>query len=155
MLFRCTLPDISLSNDVIELFGEILKVLFNITININQEQPDDNLLWSCDNLVFILRHMLLKCAQVSDEPKNLQNNIMNMLINLPYHSYNLLYWKILKADAKEIMKNFETDQSKNKHPIVYEVCVAWWSKACFFSCMLLCMLMISLFVSVVFSATEL
>ncbi|CAB3977166.1 synembryn-A-like [Paramuricea clavata] len=117
---RCSLPDVSLDKDTIELFGEILKVLFNITITISQEQPEHNLQQSCDNLIVILRHMLIKCEEVSQEPKNLQNNIINMLINLPYQSYNLLYWQIPKKEAKEIMKNFETDQRKNKHPIVYE-----------------------------------
>jgi hypothetical protein len=67
--------------------------------------------------------MLIKCEEVSQEPKNLQNNIINMLINLPYQSYNLLYWQIPKKEAKEIIKNFEADQRKNKHPIVYEVCI--------------------------------
>ena len=65
--------------------------------------------------------MLIKCIEIPDEPKNLQNNIINMLINLPYQSYNLLYWKIPKMEAKEIMKSFEDDKTKNKHPIVFEV----------------------------------
>ena len=123
LYWRCTLPDLSLDKDAIELFGEILKVLFNVTINISQEQPEPDLQQSCDNLIFILRHMLIKCKELSQEPKNLQNNIINMLINLPYQSYNLLYWQIPKKEAKEIMKNFESDNSKNKHPIVYEVCI--------------------------------
>ena len=105
------------------MFGEILKVLFNITINISQEKPDSNLQQSCDNLIFILRHMLIKCKEVSHEPKKLQNNIINMLINLPYQSYNLLYWQMPKKEAKEMLKDFEADKAKNKHPTVYEVCV--------------------------------
>lgn len=118
---RCYLPEVSLDKDAIELFGEILKVLFNVTINISQEQPDNSLQQSCYNLIFILRHMLIKCKDLPQEPKNLQNNIINMLINLPFLSYNLLYWKIPKREAKEILKNFEADKCKNKHPIVFEV----------------------------------
>ncbi|XP_028410018.1 synembryn-A-like [Dendronephthya gigantea] len=117
---RCNLPDVSLDKDAVELFGEILKVLFNITINISQEQPDNNLQQSCYKLIFILRHMLIKCKDLPQEPKNLQNNIINMLINLPFLSYNLLFWKIPKMEAKEILKNFEVDQCKNKHPIIFE-----------------------------------
>jgi hypothetical protein len=126
---RCNLPDISLDKDDIEVFGEILKVLFNITINISQEKPDSALQQSCNNLIFILRHMLIKCKEVLEEPKKLQNNIINMLINLPYESYNLLYWQMPKKEAKEIMKNFEADHSKNKHPIVYEVCIMQEARA--------------------------
>ena len=112
-----------MNKDAIEIFGEILKVLFNVTINIDQEDPEPDLLRLCDNLIFILRHMLIKCKEVPLEPKSLQNNIINMFINIPYQSYNLLYWKIPKKEAKEIMKKFEADHSKNKHPIVYEVCM--------------------------------
>lgn len=106
---------------MIELVGEILRVIFNITIVINQDHPEENVKISSDTLIFILYHLLTKCKQLPEEPKHLQNNIINTLINLPYQSYELLYWEIPKKDAKEIRKLFEANHNQNEHPSIYEV----------------------------------
>lgn len=117
---RCNLPELSLDKDVIELVGEILRVIFNITIVINQDHPEENVKISSDTLIFILYHLLTKCKQLPEEPKHLQNNIINTLINLPYQCYELLYWEIPKKDAKEIRKLFEANHNQNEHPSIYE-----------------------------------
>lgn len=76
---------------------------------------------SSDTLIFTLRHLLTQCKQLPEEPKHLQNNIINTLINLPYQSYELLYWDIPKKEAKELRKIFEANHSHNEHPSIYEV----------------------------------
>ena len=109
-----------MEKDDIELLGEILKVIFNVTIIISQEDPEKAILESSYTLVGILRHLLIKCKQLSEEPKALQNNIINTLINLPYQSYELLYWEIPKSKAKEITKNFEANHQPSEHPVMFE-----------------------------------
>lgn len=122
-LFDCRpcLPEISLSKEDIEIFGEMLKVLFNVTININQENPENNLKILSAQLSFILCHLLIKCKQLDDEPKNLQNHIINMLINLPYDSYRFLYWRIDKLVAEELMNAFNSKENTKKYPVIFEV----------------------------------
>lgn len=124
--YRCSLPEFTLEKNQIELLGEVLKVLFNITMVVDQEKPPKDVKTSCDTVIIVLRHLLIKCKQLPDEPKNLQNNVINTLINLPYQSYEFLYWEIPKNKAREMRKKFEANHSHNEHPFIFEVSRWCW-----------------------------
>ncbi|XP_032894485.1 synembryn-A-like isoform X1 [Amblyraja radiata] len=62
---------------------EILKILFNITVDLNRRQVDEEDAAQYRHLATILRHCLLTAAEGEERTEELQSHAVNLLVNLP------------------------------------------------------------------------
>ncbi|KAG2456000.1 RIC8A protein, partial [Polypterus senegalus] len=79
-----------LSHDVSERAMEILKILFNITFNINKGVVDEEDAALYRHLAAILRHCLLIQCEEEDRTEELQGHAVNLLANLPLGCLDVL-----------------------------------------------------------------
>lgn len=72
----------------VNLSSEILKVLFNITIGVDESEPE--VLASCLALVKLLRSYLIIPSTDLDKTWTLRNDAINLLTNMPEDTYKHL-----------------------------------------------------------------
>lgn len=75
---------------------EILKALFNITLHVNEEDEDEIKIFT--KLVITLRQYLLMPTSSSEKKWALQNDIINLLTNVPRKSYEGLLLPVTSKD---------------------------------------------------------
>ncbi|XP_078271574.1 chaperone Ric-8A-like [Rhinoraja longicauda] len=69
---------------------EILKILFNITVDLNRRQVDEEDAAHYRHLAAILRHCLLTAAEGEERTEELQSHAVNLLVNLPLRCLDAL-----------------------------------------------------------------
>ncbi|XP_049825743.1 synembryn [Aethina tumida] len=89
-------PNIMLSDTQVNITCEILKALFNITLHVNEEDEDEIKIFT--KLVITLRQYLLMPTSSSEKKWALQNDIINLLTNVPRKSYEGLLLPVTSKD---------------------------------------------------------
>lgn len=79
-----------LSEEEVDLACEVLKVLFNLTVNIDRYNLDEEEEAHFMRLVSILHDILLCDALTSDKKNELHSHTVNLLTNMPASSYEEL-----------------------------------------------------------------
>ncbi|CAH2011914.1 unnamed protein product [Acanthoscelides obtectus] len=97
------LPTVFLSNDQIDMACEVLKTLFNITVHIDENNPE--LMANCYTLVEVLRNYLLISSTSLEKTWMLRNNIVNLLTNMPNETYESLLMKV--EDESKVPKTLQ------------------------------------------------
>ncbi|XP_051789665.1 synembryn-A-like isoform X2 [Erpetoichthys calabaricus] len=92
-----------LSHDVSERAMEILKILFNITFNINKGVVDEEDAALYRHLAAILRHCLLIQCEEEDRTEELQGHAVNLLANLPLGCLDVLLAARVGHDTVEYL----------------------------------------------------
>lgn len=87
----------------VNLSSEILKVLFNITIGVDESEPE--VLASCLALVKLLRSYLIIPSTDLDKTWTLRNDAINLLTNMPEDTYKHLV--PLTDDQSQILKSLQ------------------------------------------------
>ena len=107
--FEDTLVAYNLDNWEVDFANKVLKILFNLTINIDHIKMDDVDEAHFYRLVSILHDFLLCETRDEDKRDELQNHIVNLLTNMPCKSYEELMSKISELGKPE-NPEFEFDE---------------------------------------------
>ncbi|CAH0560858.1 unnamed protein product [Brassicogethes aeneus] len=102
-----TRPNIFLTDMQTNITCEILKALFNITLHINEK--DETEIKCFTNVVLILRKYLLIPTESADKRVMLQNDVINLLTNMPQQIYPSLLHPVSESDKlpkKLVYENF-------------------------------------------------
>lgn len=110
----------TMSQDEIRMSAEILKTMFNITINLPDADSTDTL-EHCERIVFIVRTMFVHIKPLSDQPENLPNHAINILSNMPTNCLQHLMWTMPSSVCKTLAQDFETRRSLKRFRIYFEV----------------------------------
>ena len=114
-----------------KIVSEILKALFNISMSLTEsaiiEETD---IYICRRIVAILRYLLTKCSPLPKKPENLLTHIINMFVNIPKDSIDVLTPKVEKRGW------YESVPRRSGHPLEFEViwmeCTSSWFVLLFF-----------------------
>lgn len=109
-----------MSQDEIRMSAEILKTMFNITINLPDADSTDTL-EHCERIVFIVRTMFAHINPLSEQPENLPNHAINILSNMPTNCLQHLMWTMPSSVCKALAQDFETRRSLKMFRIYFEV----------------------------------
>ncbi|CAF0858013.1 unnamed protein product [Didymodactylos carnosus] len=110
--------NIVLSNEDVDYLIEILKTLFNLTVDLPnithsyalQEEEEEAHL---QRLVSILRELLLCFAQNSDKQFELQNHIINLLTNMPKTCFEELLTPVNDDESEDSDYEYEGEEIMN------------------------------------------
>lgn len=105
-----------LTEEQLKITEEILKTLFNITINICEDEKDTR--EHCERLILIIRSILVK----SDEEaiNKLFNHSVNLLVNLPKQCMGRLVLSMPRPVWKQL-KNYDEQRRAGQFRVQYEV----------------------------------
>jgi len=82
--------DHSLTDDEINLIIEVLKVLFNLTCNLDRRNTDETEEAHFMRLVAILHDLLLSETHIKERKEEVQSHTINLLTNMPSSTYEEL-----------------------------------------------------------------
>ncbi|XP_069760431.1 synembryn-A-like isoform X2 [Narcine bancroftii] len=82
---------------------EILKILFNITWDLNKRQVDEEDASAYRHLVAILRHCLLAPVEEEDQAEELHSHTVNLLGNLPLMCLDVLLMAQVQPSSAEYL----------------------------------------------------
>jgi hypothetical protein len=91
----------------VDVVCEILKALFNLTLNSygsNDDKKEDE---QCEHLVKLLRMYILIPTSNKEKTVVLQSNIINLLTNIPNEYYKMLVTPV--QPEQDILKKFQFD----------------------------------------------
>jgi hypothetical protein len=97
----------SLNDQKVDVVCEILKALFNLTLNSygsNDDKKEDE---QCEHLVKLLRMYILIPTSNKEKTVVLQSNIINLLTNIPNEYYKMLVTPV--QPEQDILKKFQFD----------------------------------------------
>ncbi|XP_048404405.1 synembryn-B isoform X1 [Stegostoma tigrinum] len=90
-----------LSNEQVDISVELLKALFNVTYDCNQQQIDEDRAHQNRHLAAILCHCLLLKTQSEDKTEEFHSHTVNLLNNIPASSLDLLFSPSIKCGTVE------------------------------------------------------
>ena len=105
----------------IRLSGEILKTMFNITINLPEPDSKDTV-EHCERIVFIVRSILVHFTPLPEQPENLPNHAINVLSNMPATCLKHLLWTMPSSVCKKLAQDYDSRASSKIFRIQFEVC---------------------------------
>ena len=109
-----------MTHDEVRLSAEILKTMFNITINL----PDPNSTDThehCERIVFIVRSMFAHVKPLPDHPENLPNHAINIVSNMPSNCLKHLIWTMPSSVSRKLAQDFETKRPSKRFRIQFKV----------------------------------
>ena len=109
-----------MTQDEIRLSAEMLKTMFNITINLPDADSTDTH-EHCERIVFIVRSMFAHIKPLPDHPENLPNHAINIVSNMPCNCLKHLLWTMPSSVCKKLAQDFETRRSSKRFRIQFEV----------------------------------
>ena len=104
----------------VRLSAEILKTMFNITIDL----PDPNSTDThehCERIVFIARSMFAHIKPLPDHPENLPNHAINIVSNMPANCLKHLMWTMPSSVSRKLGQDFETKRPSKQFRIQFKV----------------------------------
>lgn len=110
----------TMTQDEVRLSAEILKTMFNITINL----PDPNSTDThehCERIVFIARSMFVHVNPLPDHPENLPNHAINIVSNMPSNCLKHLLWTMPSSVSRKLAQDFETKCPSKQFKIQFKV----------------------------------
>ncbi|CAG9854688.1 unnamed protein product [Phyllotreta striolata] len=109
------IPPLFLTDNQAELACEVLKVLFNITINVNTS-VDPEVLANCYTLVKTLRSYLIISSLIKEKTNNLRKDVIHLLVNMPDETY-----KELIPSSKDNRNKITLEFEGHNMTVVYEI----------------------------------
>ena len=109
-----------MTQDEVRVSAEILKTMFNITINL----PDPNSTDThehCERIVFIARSMFTHVKPLPDHPENLPNHAINIVSNMPSNCLKHLMWTMPSSVSRKLAQDFETKRPSKRFRIQFKV----------------------------------
>lgn len=102
-------PPPCLSDDEVAMASEVLKVLYNLTVNMDKHNVDEEDEAHFLRLVCILHDILLCAAKTSEKKEELQSNTVALLMNIPPPCFEELLTSIedVNIAGKNYPKDFE------------------------------------------------
>ncbi|XP_054713021.1 synembryn-A-like [Uloborus diversus] len=93
----------------VEMACEVLKVLFNLTVNVDKYNMEEEEEAHYMRLVSILHDILLSDAKSAEKKEDLQSHTIDLLTNMPMSSYEELLTPVLKINDAKKDNSFEYD----------------------------------------------
>lgn len=123
---RATIEDTpityTMTQNEIRLSAEILKTMFNITINLPEPDSTDTV-EHCERIVFIVRSIFVHLNPLPDHPENLPNHAINIVSNMPSNCLKHLLWTMPSSVCKKVAQDYDTRTSSKRFRIQFEVCM--------------------------------
>lgn len=109
-----------MTQDETRVSAEILKTMFNITINLPDPDSTDTR-EHCERIVFIVRTMFAHIKPLPDCPENLPNHAINIVSNMPSDCLKHLLWTMPSSVSRKLAQEFETKHSSMRFRIQFKV----------------------------------
>lgn len=104
----------------IRLSAEILKTMFNITINLPEPDSTDTV-EHCERIVFIVRSIFVHLRPLPEQPENLSNHAINILSNMPGKCLKHLQWTMPSSACKRLAEDYNSRTTSKRFRIQFEV----------------------------------
>lgn len=108
------------SRDEIRLSAEILKIMFNITINLPEPDSTDTM-EHCERIVFIVRSILVHLNPLPEQSENLPNHAINIVSNMPSSCLKYLLWTMPSSVCKSLAQDFDSRTPSKRFRFQFEV----------------------------------
>ena len=109
-----------MTQNEIRLSAEILKTLFNITLNLPEPESTDTVEHG-ERIVFIVRSIFVHFKPLPEQPENLPNYAINVLSNMPTKCLKHLLWTMPSSVCKKLAQDYEHRISSTRFRIQFEV----------------------------------
>ncbi|XP_068725216.1 synembryn-A-like [Montipora capricornis] len=109
----------TITQNEIRLSAEIMKILFNITLNLPESEGTDTV-DHCDRIVFIVRSIFVHLKPLPNEPENLPNHAINVLSNMPTKCLKHLMWTMPSTVSKKLSQDYESKPSSQRFRMQFE-----------------------------------
>lgn len=109
-----------MTHDEVRLSAEILKTMFNITINLPDPSSTDTH-EHCERIVFIVRSMFAHVQPLPDHPENLPNHAINIVSNMPSNCLKHLIWTMPSSVSRKLAQDFETKRPSKRFRVQFKV----------------------------------
>lgn len=109
-----------MTQNEIRLSAEILKTMFNITLNFPEPESTDTV-EHCERIVFIVRSFFVHFKPLPEQPENLPNHAINVLSNMPTKCLKHLLWTMPSSVCKKLAHDYELTISSPSFRIQFEV----------------------------------
>ena len=110
----------AISPNEIRLSAEILKTMFNITINLPDPDSTDTV-EHCERIVFIVRSIFVHLKPLPDHPENLPNHAINIITNMPSDCFKHLLWTMPSSVCRKLAQDYEGRTTSKRYRIQFEV----------------------------------
>lgn len=109
----------AISPNEIRLSAEILKTMFNITINLPDPDSTDTV-EHCERIVFIVRSIFVHLKPLPDHPENLPNHAINIITNMPSDCFKHLLWTMPSSVCRKLAQDYEGRTTSKRYRMQFE-----------------------------------